>query len=568
MSVIMFSFNDLMQVIIILLLLTCLTPFLGNYMAKVFTGQRHFMKPLLGWLEKLVYRFINIKQDDEANWKIYMFGMLTFNFLGFAALFLLQVLQRLLPLNPQSLPDVTWHSAFNTAVSFMTNTNWQAYAGETTLSYFVQMTGLTVQNFLSAATGITIMLALTRGIVRKTTDKIGSFWVDLTRATIYVLLPLSFVLAVLLSGQGVIQNFKHYETVQTLQGAKQVVPMGPAASQIAIKQLGTNGGGYFNANSAHPFENPTPFSNLLEMLSILLIPASLTYTYGKMTGSLRQGWTLYTVMFILLLAGLFFSLKSEYSSFPLFKNLMNMEGKETRFGITNSIVWSVFTTGASNGSVNAMHDSLSPIAGMIAMLNIMLGEIIFGGVGAGIYGILVFVVLTVFIAGLMVGRTPEYLGKKIEKIEIQMALIAVFATSLIIPLFSALALMSNAGLSGLNNSGPHGLSEILYAYSSAAGNNGSAFAGLNANTVFYNLTLGIVMLIGRFGIIIPVMVMAGSLAQKKVTPVSSGTFKTDNWLFIVLLIGVIIIIGGLTHFPSLALGPVMEHLLLKTGITF
>jgi K+-transporting ATPase ATPase A chain len=450
----------------------------------------------------------------------------------------------------------------------MTNTNWQAYAGETTLSYFVQMTGLTVQNFLSAATGITIMLALTRGIVRKTTDKIGSFWVDLTRTTIYVLLPLSFILAVLLSGQGVIQNFKHYETVQTLQGDKQVLPMGPAASQIAIKQLGTNGGGYFNANSAHPFENPTPFSNFLEMLSILLIPASLTYTYGKMTGSLRQGWTLYTVMFILLLAGLFFSLKSEYSSFPLFKNLMNMEGKETRFGITNSIVWSVFTTGASNGSVNAMHDSLSPISGMIAMLNIMLGEIIFGGVGAGIYGILVFVVLTVFIAGLMVGRTPEYLGKKIEKIEIQMALIAVFATSLIIPLFSALALMSNAGLPGLSNSGPHGLSEILYAYSSAAGNNGSAFAGLNANTVFYNLTLGIVMLIGRFGIIIPVMVMAGSLAQKKVTPVSSGTFKTDNWLFIVLLIGVIIIIGGLTHFPSLALGPVMEHLLLKTGITF
>jgi K+-transporting ATPase ATPase A chain len=568
MSVIMFSFNDLLQVIIILLLLTCLTPFLGNYMAKVFTGQRHFMKPLLGWLEKLVYRFINIKQDDEANWKIYMFGMLTFNILGFAALFLLQVLQRLLPLNPQSLPDVSWHSAFNTAVSFMTNTNWQAYAGETTLSYFVQMTGLTVQNFLSAATGITIMLALTRGIVRKTTDKIGSFWVDLTRATIYVLLPLSFILAVLLSGQGVIQNFKHYETVQTLQGDKQVLPMGPAASQIAIKQLGTNGGGYFNANSAHPFENPTPFCNFLEMLSILLIPASLTYTYGKMTGSLRQGWTLYTVMFILLLAGLFFSLKSEYSSFPLFKNLMNMEGKETRFGITNSIVWSVFTTGASNGSVNAMHDSLSPISGMIAMLNIMLGEIIFGGVGAGIYGILVFVVLTVFIAGLMVGRTPEYLGKKIEKIEIQMALIAVFATSLIIPLFSALALLSNAGLSGLSNSGPHGLSEILYAYSSAAGNNGSAFAGLNANNVFYNLTLGIAMLIGRFGIIIPVMVMAGSLAQKKVTPVSSGTFKTDNWLFIVLLIGVIIIIGGLTHFPSLALGPVMEHLLLKTGITF
>jgi K+-transporting ATPase ATPase A chain len=344
--------------------------------------------------------------------------------------------------------------------------------------------------------------------------------------------------------------------------------MGPAASQIAIKQLGTNGGGFFNANSSHPFENPTPLTNFLEMFTILLIPASLTFTYGKMAGSVRQGWALYTVMLVLLLAGLIISLKAEYSTSHTFGHLVNMEGKETRFGVTNSIMWSVFTTDASNGSVNAMHDSLTPIAGMIAMLNIMLGEIIFGGVGAGMYGILVFVILTVFIAGLMVGRTPEYMGKKIEKFEIQMAIVAIFATSLIIPLFTAFAVLSKDCLSALTNSGPHGLSEILYAYSSAAGNNGSSFAGLNSNTVFYNVTLGIVMLVGRFGIIVPVLAISGSLAEKKITPFSTGTFKTDNMLFIVLLTGVILIIGGLTHFPALALGPVMEHFLLNTGLIF
>jgi K+-transporting ATPase ATPase A chain len=564
----MFSSRDLVQIILILVLLTGLTPLLGSYMEKVFTGKKHFLQPVFGWLENLIYRSAGIKQDEEANWKTYTLGMLAFNILGFIILFIIQVIQKTLPLNPASLPDVSWHSAFNTAVSFMTNTNWQGYAGETTLSYFVQTAGLTVQNFVSAATGMAVMLALIRGIARKTTDKLGSFWVDITRSILFVLLPLSILLAVVLAGQGVIQNFKHYETVQTLRGTTQVLPMGPAASQVAIKQLGTNGGGFFNSNSAHPFENPTPFSNFLEMLSILLIPAALTYTYGKMVGSSRQGWTLFTVMFILLFAGLFFSLKAEYSVHPIIGNLVNMEGKETRFGVTNSVMWSVFTTAASNGSVNAMHDSLSPLSGMIAMLNIMLGEIIFGGVGAGMYGMLIFVFLTVFIAGLMVGRTPEYLGKKIEKFEIQMALIAVFATSLIIPVFSAMALSTEAGLAGLANAGPHGLSEILYAYSSAAGNNGSAFAGLSANTVFYNLTLGIVMLIGRFGIIVPVLAIAGSLAEKKITPLSAGTFRTDNWLFIVLLTGVILIIGGLTHFPSLALGPVMEHFLLNMGLTF
>jgi len=494
--------------------------------------------------------------------------LLMFNFVGFVFVLLLQLFQAQLPLNPENLPNVSWHSAFNTSVSFMTNTNWQGYSGETTLSYFVQMIGLTVQNFVSAATGIAVLLALVRGLARKTTDQLGNFWTDLTRSTIYILLPLSILFAVVLVGQGVVQNFKTYETVHTLQGVQQIIPMGPAASQIAIKQLGTNGGGFFNANSAHPFENPTPFSNFLEMLFILLIPAALTFTYGKMVGSARQGWAIFTAMMILFIIGLSISLYAEYSSNPIFGKLPLMEGKETRLGITNSVLWSTATSAASNGSVNAMHDSLSPLSGMVAMINIMLGEIIFGGVGAGLYGMVIFVIITVFIAGLMVGRTPEYLGKKIQKFEIQMAIIAVLAPNIVILLFAAWASVSSPGLSGLNNAGPHGLSEILYAYASAAGNNGSAFAGLNANTVFYNLTIGIGMLIGRFGIIIPVMAIAGSMAQKKITPSSSGTFHTDNWLFIGLLIAVILIVGGLTHFPALSLGPIVEHLLMNNGITF
>jgi len=560
--------RDFIQIILFLALLIGLTPILGNYMYKVFTGKKHFMLFVFGWLEKLTYKSSGIDPAEDKNWKSYTFGLLMFNLIGFVFVFLMQIIQAHLPLNPANLPNVSWHSAFNTASSFMTNTNWQGYAGETTLSYFVQMLGLTVQNFVSAATGIAVLLALIRGISRKTTDKLGNFWTDLTRSTVYVLLPLSILFAIVLVGQGVVQNFKTYETVQTLQGASQIIPMGPAASQIAIKQLGTNGGGFFNSNSSHPFENPTPLSNFLEMLSILLIPAALTYTYGKMVGSTRQGWTIFTAMMILFVAGLSISLYAEYSANPIFGHLHLMEGKETRFGITNSILWSTATTSASNGSVNAMHDSLSPIAGMIAMINIMLGEVIFGGVGAGLYGIIIFIIITVFIAGLMVGRTPEYLGKKIEAFEVQMAIIAVLAPNLVIQLFSAWASVSSYGLSSLNNSGPHGLSEILYAYSSAAGNNGSAFAGLNANTVFYNLTLGFGMLIGRFGIIIPVLAIAGTMAKKKITPLSAGTFRTDNWLFIGLLIAVILIVGGLTHFPALSLGPVMEHLQMNSGMTF
>jgi K+-transporting ATPase ATPase A chain len=559
---------DVIQVVLYFALLIGLTPVLGNYMWKVFSGKKHFMLSVFGWLEKLTYKFIGVQSDEETDWKSYTFSLLLFNLIGFVFVFLIQIFQARLPMIPSNLPYVSWHSAFNTSVSFMTNTNWQGYAGETTLGYFVQMIGLTVQNFVSAATGIAVLLALIRGISRKTTDKLGNFWTDLSRSTIYVLLPLSIFLAIALVGQGVIQNFKSYETVQTLQGAPQVIPMGPAASQIAIKQLGTNGGGFFNANSAHPFENPTPFSNFLEMLSILLIPAALTFTYGKMVGSSRQGWTIFTAMLILLLVGLSISLSAEYSANPVFGHLPLMEGKETRFGITNSVLWATVTSAASNGSVNAMHDSLSPISGMIAMVNIMLGEIIFGGVGAGIYGMVIFIIITVFIAGLMVGRTPEYLGKKIEAFEVQMAIIAILSSGFVILVFTAVASVITAGLSGLNNPGPHGFSEILYAYSSAAGNNGSAFAGLNANTPFYNVTLGIGMLIGRFGVIIPVLAIAGSMAKKKITPTSAGTFRTDNWLFISLLIGVIMIIGGLTFFPALSLGPIVEYFLLYNGISF
>lgn len=559
---------DLFQLLLFIGLLIGLTPVIGRYMYKVFVGEKHIMQPVFGWLEKLTYKFIGVNPDEETNWKSYTYGLLLFNLIGFLFVFLIQLFQAQLPLNPGHLPNVSWHSAFNTAVSFMTNTNWQGYAGETSLSYFVQMIGLTVQNFVSAATGIAVIIAVLRGVSRKNTDKLGNFWSDLTRSTLYILLPLSILLAIVLVGQGVVQNFNSYETVHTLQGGEQVIPMGPAASQIAIKQLGTNGGGFFNANSAHPFENPTPFSNFLEMLSILLIPAALTYTYGKMVGSIRQGWTIFSVMMFLFVAGLVVSLYGEYSTNPVFGHLSSMEGKETRFGITNSVIWSTATTDASNGSVIAMHDSLSPLAGMVAIINMMLGEVIFGGVGAGLYGMVVFIILTVFIAGLMVGRTPEYMGKKVGAFEVQMAIIANLSTSFVILILTAWAAVSSYGLSSLNNTGPHGFSEILYAYTSAAGNNGSAFAGLNANTIFYNLTIGIGMLIGRFGVIIPIMAIAGSLAGKNITPASAGTFRTDTLLFAGLLLAVILIVGGLTYFPALSLGPIVEHLLMNSGISF
>lgn len=561
-------FKDILQIVFLFGLIILITPFAGNYMASVFSGNNQIMKPVLGWLENSVYRIARINPDEETTWKHYTFDLLIFNFTGIIFLFLIQISQSFLPLNPAHLPSVSWHSALNTSISFVTNTNWQGYAGETTLSYLVQMAGLTVQNFLSAATGIAVLLVLIRGFSRKETTWIGSFWVDITRTTIYILLPLSIFFAVILVSQGVIQNLKSYEEVQTLEGSRQIIPMGPAASQIAIKQLGSNGGGFFNSNSSHPFENPTPLSNFLELLAIMLIPASLTYTYGKMTGSVKHGWIIFGVMSILLTAGLIISLCSEYSPNPVFGNIPLMEGKETRIGITGSILWSTVTTAVSNGSVNVMNDSLTPVSGMIAMINIMTGEVIFGGVGAGLYGMVIFIVLTVFISGLMVGRTPEYLNKKIESREVRMAVLAVLIPNFVILVFSALAVITNAGLSGIKNPGPHGLSEILFAYSSAAGNNGSAFAGLDTNTVFYNLTMGLGMLAGRFGVIIPVLAVAGSLSQKKFTPYSAGTFRTDNIMFIVLLIASVIIIGGLTHFPVLILGPVMEHLLMIRGVAF
>jgi K+-transporting ATPase ATPase A chain len=560
--------NEAIQLILFMVLLVALAPLLGKFMAKVFMGEKHFMKPVFGWLEKLIYRVTGIKSEEEMNWKTYLYGVLLFNLFGMILLFLIQVFQAYLPLNTEKLPNVSWHLAFNTAASFITNTNWQSYSGENTLSYFVQMLGLTVQNFVSAATGIAVVLALIRGLTRKTTDALGNFWADMTRSVLYVLMPLAIVLTMFLVGQGAVQTFSHYVKATGLQGSEQVIALGPAASQIAIKDLGTNGGGFFNANSAHPFENPTPFTNFLIMFALLIISAGLVFTYGHYAKSKRQARAIFITMFILFAVGLTISLWAEYGHNNVLNVAGNMEGKETRFGVMNSVLYSVTTTVTSNGSVNAMHDSLSPLSGLVAMFNLMLGEIIFGGVGSGLYGMIILILLTVFIAGLMVGRTPEYLGKKVEAFEMKMVILGILAPSVVIKLFSAIACSTTAGLAGLNNAGPHGLSEIMYAFSSAAGNNGSAFGGLNANTVFYNLMLGFGMLIGRFGIIVPVMAIAGSMARKKITPVSSGTFKTDNWLFIFLLISVILIVGGLTFFPPLALGPIVEHFLMNLGVTF
>ncbi len=559
--------NELLQLALYIGALLVLTPIIGTYIAGVFSDRDHYSRRLFGWPEKRIYNICRINPSEEMTWKQYAAAILAFNALGFLAVFLLQLFQSKLPLDPQKLPGVSWHSSFNTAISFMTNTNWQGYAGETTLSYLTQMLGLCVQNFLSAATGIAVLLALTRGIVRKTTKFIGNFWSDMVKSTIYILLPFSIILSLVLIGQGVVQTFAQYKEVITIEGARQIIPLGPAASQIAIKQLGTNGGGFFGVNSAHPFENPTPLSNFIEMLSILLLPAALVYAYGKFIGNMRHARIIFTVMLLMWLAGLGLSLFSEYKGNPVYGGI-SMEGKETRFGITNSIIWSTATTVASNGSVNSMHDSLTPIAGGVAMFNVMLGEIVFGGVGAGMYGMLLFILLTVFLAGLMVGRTPEYLGKKVEAREMQMTLLAILAQCAAILVGAGLALTFPSGLSSLANKGPHGLSEILYAYTSSVGNNGSAFAGLNANTVFYNLTLAIAMLVGRFVVIIPALAIAGSMAGKKVMAVSAGTFSTNNYTFAVLLVSVILIVGALTFFPALSLGPIVEHFLMNAGRVF
>lgn len=557
---------DLLQLGFFIIVLILLTPLLGHYMAIVFEDADHPIKKPFIWLENLIYKICQINPKSSYDWKIYSWQLISFNILGFLFLFFLQMFQGNLILNPNHLPNIPWHSAFNTAVSFVTNTNWQSYAGEATMSYLTDILGLTVQNFLSAATGIAVLLVLLRGIRNQTVNEIGNFWVDLTRSIVYVLLPLSLLLSMFLMQQGVIQNLSTNQTAYTLEtSSPQVLPMGPAASQIAIKQLGSNGGGFFNTNSAHPFENPSPSSNFAEMLALLLLASSLVYMSGLMLKSRKQGLVILAAMFILLLAGLTIASYSEFSSGAIFNT---MEGKETRFGVVNSVIWSVATTAASNGSVNCMHSSLSPLSGGVALFNIMLGEVIFGGVGAGMYGMFMFIFLTVFIAGLMVGRTPEFMGKKIEAKEIIFVMVALLIPNILILIGSASSVILPQGLASVLNKGPHGLTEILYAFSSAAGNNGSAFAGLNANTPYYNVFLGITMLLGRFGVIIPALAIAGSLSKKKIVPFSSGTFPTDSVLFIILLISVIIIIGGLTFLPALVLGPIVEQLLMLRGSLF
>ncbi len=557
---------DFIQIVLILGFLVCVSPVLGGWIAKIVEGEKHLLS-FLSPLENFIYLISGIREKEEMNWKQYALSIVGFSFLSFSAVFLILVFQGSLPLNPQNLPGVSWHLALNTAMSFMTNTNWQSYGGESTLSYFSQMVALTVQNFVSAAVGMTVLLALARSIRNKESQNLGNFWVDLTRTTLYLLLPLSLVLAILLVGQGVIQNFAPYLTLKTIEGASQILPMGPAASQIAIKQLGTNGGGFFNANSAHPFENPTAFSNVLQLISILLIPAALPFTFGKLIRSQKHGFILFVTMLTLLVVGLGLSLFSEYLPHPSISGTV-MEGKETRFGVTHSVLWSVFTTAASNGSVNSMHSSLSPLSGGIALLNMLLGEIIFGGVGAGLYGMVIFVILTVFIAGLMVGRTPEYLGKKIEAQEVKMAILAVLAPNFIILAGTALSVVLPIALSSVSAKGPHGFTEIFYAVASGAANNGSAFAGLNANTLYWNLLLAFAICLGRFGVIFPVLAIAGNLAKKKITPPSPGTFSTETMIFVVLLISVILIVGALTFFPALSLGPIIEHFLWLEGKGF
>lgn len=565
--------TDILHIGLTLLVTLGLAWPLGLYMARVFTGGKTFLDPVLRPVERLLYRITGIAPEQEMDWKQYTGALLAFNALGLILLFMLQRLQGILPFNPQGFSAVPGSLAFNTATSFVTNTNWQAYSGENSLSYFTQMAGLTVQNFLSAATGIAVAIALIRGLVLKSVRQIGNFWVDLTRAIVWVLLPLALVLALVLSSQGVIQNLHRSVAVQTLDGGAQILAMGPVASQEAIKELGTNGGGFFNANSAHPFENPSPLTNSLEIMAILLIPAALTFTFGRLAGDKRQGNVILGAMLILFLISLSVCYWSEMRGNPKIAALgvnhpTAMEGKEVRFGIAGSALFATSTTATSCGAVNTLHDSMTPLGGFIPLFQIMLGEVVFGGVGAGLYSILIFVILTVFIVGLMVGRTPEYLGKKIESREIKMAVLAVIFPSALILTGSAIAVMTDSGLVSLSNPGPHGLSQILYAFASAAGNNGSAFAGLNTNTLFYNIILAFAMLLGRFGVIVPVLAIAGNMAAKKIIPAGPGTFQTRGVFFAGVLIGIILIVGALTFFPALALGPIIEHMLMNIGTTF
>jgi K+-transporting ATPase ATPase A chain len=598
--------QGLLQLAVFLAVLLLLVKPLGAYMAAVFQGEHTFLSPLLAPVERLIYRAAGVDPTQESDWKRYALALLLANLLGVLAVYALQRLQGVLPLNPQGFGAVSPDSSFNTAVSFATNTNWQGYAGEATMSYLTQMLGLAVQNFLSAASGMAVLIALIRGFVRHQAGGIGNFWVDVTRSTLYVLLPLSLLLAVVLAAQGVVQSFTPYQTASLVEQAviqvpavnvdgspqldstgapvmkeetvtQQSLPLGPAASQVAIKQLGTNGGGFFNANSAHPFENPTPVTNFLEVLAILLIPAALCYTFGSMVSDKRQGWALLAAMLVIFVPLLVGAISAEQAGNPRFEALGvdqaasdtqsggNMEGKETRFGITNSALWATATTAASNGSVNSMHDSFTPLGGLVPMWLMQLGEVVFGGVGSGLYGMLIFAVITVFIAGLMVGRTPEYLGKKIEAYEIKMAVIVLLVPCAAALLGTAVAVAAPAATASVANPGAHGFSEILYAFSSAGNNNGSAFTGLSANTPFYNFALGVAMWVSRYWLMIPVLAIAGSLAGKRATAVTAGTLPTHTPLFVTLLVTIVLLVGALTFLPALALGPIVEHLQLYGG---
>ncbi len=599
------SANGLLQIVLYLVVLAALAKPLGSYMARVYEGQSTFLDRVLGPVERLLYRLFGIRPDDEMNWQTYAIAVLLFSVVGLLGLYALQRLQDILPLNPQGFSAVSPDSSFNTAVSFTTNTNWQGYAGESTMSYLTQMLGLAFHNFVSAAAGMAVLVALIRGFARRTASTIGNFWVDLTRTTLYILLPLAFVFALFLVSQGVVQTFNGYpaatlvqptsytqpkldangNAIKDAQGdpvtetvplTQQTIAVGPAASQIAIKQLGTNGGGFFNANSAHPFENPTPLSNFMETLAILLIPGALCYTIGKMVGDTRQGWALLAAMFVILIVAIAGAYAAEASGNPRITALGinqaasdtntggNMEGKEVRFGIADSALWAATTTAASNGSVNSMHDSYTPLGGLVPLVMMQFGEVIFGGVGSGLYGMLAFVIVAVFVAGLMVGRTPEYLGKKIEAYEMKMASIVILIMPLVVLGITAVAAVLPAGVSSILNPGAHGFTEILYAFTSMGNNNGSAFAGLNANTAFYNTAGGIAMLFGRFWIKIPILAIAGALARKKRVPASAGTLPTHTPLFVGWLIAVVVIVGALVFFPADALGPVVEHLQMLT----
>jgi K+-transporting ATPase ATPase A chain len=569
------TFVGWLQILVYALVIFALTKPLGAYMHRVFEGEQRPFARLFGPLERALYALCGVDPRREQTWLQYTFALLAFSTFGLLVSYAIFRLQALLPLNPAGLPAVSEHLAWNTAVSFTTNTNWQSYGGEATMSYLSQMAGLAWHNFVSAAAGIGIAIALGRGLTRVIPEgaprTIGNFWADLVRATVYVLLPLSVVMTVMLVAGGVIQNLSPYVQVTTLEGGSQTLAMGPAASQIAIKQLGTNGGGFFNVNSAHPFENATVVTNFIECLAILLISAALTYTYGLMARDTRQGWALFAAMAFLFAAGVTTAYTAEsepnaaLASLGIDQSAGNMEGKEVRFGISASTLWAVATTDASNGSVNSMHDSYTALGGLVPLFNIQLGEVIFGGVGAGLYGMLVFVVLAVFIAGLMVGRTPEYLGKKVEAREMKLVMLYILIFPAIILGFSAWSSVAPYGVSSLNNAGPHGLSEILYAYSSAGGNNGSAFAGLNANTPWWDTTMGLTMLMGRFLMIVPALAIAGSMVGKKVVPAGLGTFPTNGSLFAFLLVGVVVIVGALTFLPALALGPVVEHFVANAG---